>query len=81
MKKSRLSSALEAISTADVKEALLELEIRQTTGVIPNGVFNGLVRDIAGKTDVPDKDMRSLLETYLLRKVAFAWAHDKVEDL
>lgn len=81
MKKSTLRSALDAIPTSDVKEALLEVEIWHKRGILPEGVFNGLVREISDQTDVPDKDVRALLENYLLRKVAFAWAHDKVKDL
>lgn len=81
MKKSTLRSALEAIPTVDIKQALLELESLHSTGVIPNGVFNGIVQEISSQTHVPDKDVRSLLESYLLQKVAFAWANDKADTL
>lgn len=81
MKKSKLQSALDSISTSDIKEALLEVEIWHNKGVLPDGVFNSLVREILAKTSVPLHDVTAVLENYLLRKVAFAWAHDKVEDL
>lgn len=71
---SSVSQIFESVSDADAKQCLRELKEWCTTGILVEGSFRNLERNVREITCLDEGASLRFTETELLRRVAFKWA-------
>lgn len=70
----KVQQIFHALSDAELKAVILDLNTQDETGILPSGAARELIKRLVDETEIPFKDAFQLVQHEPYRRAAVKWA-------